>query len=309
MTTYDEERAPRVESESMIAAARLDGPPEGLTARVIGAVVAGRTRAKRNRALLTAGALIAAAGVLFAIRSPLAEPEPAHTVESRIAREAAPVDSTPTLLRPCQTPVVARGTHPMIDDFEHRTPDVPRLDGRRGHWQYVNDRSKDPQPYSTTLLPTSDRTPQNQRGVHLREGLLRDWGASLEYVFDPDRCYDASEYAGVRFRAKGPLRVKVGARQIDEIPVEYGGLCEGECWIVHLAAVQLGEGWQTVELPWAELRRRGYDSKPLDPSRLHSLQIQIESEDSPFELWVDDFGFLPHEKRDLETPPRGHSAP
>lgn len=290
----DSHRSEHERIEALIEVARRDGPPRDLEGRVLRAATMKRRQVIRRRAAWVGGTLLAAAVALFALGRPNDAPPLDVTPEPSSSRHTSQEDTAPTP-RPCEDPAIARGTHPLIDDFEHQEAQSPAFDGRRGVWQYVTDINDDPQgdlSYAPTRLPKGEARPNDERAMHIEAGLLRDWGASLEYLFEPNLCYDASAYAGLRFRAKGPLRVKVAARQVDVIPTEFGGTCERECYISHLTALNLKDGWHTYELPWNEFRRRGYDSKPLDPKRLHSLQIQVESEDTPFELWVDDFGFL-----------------
>lgn len=304
MKMGDSHRSEHERVEALIEAARRDGPPGDLEKRVLGAAMMRRRQVVRRRAAWVGGSLLAAAAALFALGRPDEAPPLDVAPEPSDPRYGTQEDTAPAPApRPCEAPVVAQGTHPLIDDFEHQDPQSPAFDGRRGFWQYVTDLNDDPDAdlsYAPTRLPKGEARPNDERAMHIEAGLLRDWGASLEYLFEPDSCYDASAYAGLKFRAKGPLRVKVAARQVDVIPTEFGGTCEGECYVSHLAALSLKDGWHTYELPWEEFRRRGYDSKPLDPKRLHSLQIQVESEDTPFELWVDDFGFLERPRAELD---------
>ncbi len=198
---------------------------------------------------------------------------------------------------PCSEPAVARGNEPLVDDFEHDRFRPARRDGRRAVWIYVTDQSDTAKDnfIVPSQLPEPERSAENQKAIHLKEGSLREWGASLELVLEGG-CYDASAYRGVTFRAKGGVRVQVSAREPRIIPVSAGGTCKEDCYLGHRAAIDLSDEWKTYQVHWEEFRRRGYDAKPLDPSRLHSIQFLIEPDDTPFDVWIDDVRLLEKER-------------
>jgi hypothetical protein len=56
--------------------------------------------------------------------------------------------------------------------------------------------------------------------------------------------------------------------------------------------VSLDSDWKQYDVRWSEMQQRGYDTPPLDPTSLHSLQWHVHGEDTPFDLWIDDVRFL-----------------
>jgi hypothetical protein len=118
-----------------------------------------------------------------------------------------------------------------------------------------------------------------------------DWGATVEFDFRP-ACYDASNYGGVSFQARGPGRIYFAARERSVIPIAEGGSCEADCHNPHVAKVELDAAWRTYQFRWSELRQRGASSSPLDTRRLHSLAFLIRPEDTPYDVWLDDVRFL-----------------
>lgn len=298
--------------EELLARAREERPPQRLERSVLEAV-----RAVRGRRLAAAvwplAALVAAGVIVVAWQWSRYAPSVDVTAEGRA--NGASSDSSKTVASgpdgksqrteneasqsPCSRPTVAHGDVPLVDDFEHGRlgPPVGR-DGRRGIWIYVTDQDAEGEVDTSirpSLLPLDERTAENQRAVHLSEGLLRDWGAALAFVFRPGRCYDASAYRGVGFRGRGGVRIQVSALEPRMVPVKDGGTCQEDCYFGHRAAIDLGQEWDTYEVSWDTFRRRGYNSKPLDPSRLHSLQFLIEPPDTPFDVWIDDVRLLPAE--------------
>jgi len=292
-----EERAFR--RELFEAAERLDHPSPDLEQWLSERLMleqsrAGRPRRWWNRPLamgaMGLGLAACAAGVLVATQSwqddvGLAQPEPVEPV----VVPTAPVRSAPA--HPCERRFRAPGSSPLIDDFEDGDGHVQEAEGRSFLWLLHFDY--DEEGAVTRVLrpePTEDRN--NRRALHLTGDALRDWGAVLDLPFTPHHCYDASAYAGLSFRAKGPGRVFVGAREVRVVPTRWGGTCQADCYNVHAAAVSLDSDWKQYDVRWSEMQQRGYDTPPLDPTSLHSLQWHVHGEDTPFDLWIDDVRFL-----------------
>lgn len=281
--------------KSLIASARNDSASAGLGAKILHQVRHDEEKRRRKGRLLVAGgALSAAAAIALSFYfSTAGAPLPVSPEAQDQASEVLP--PPPSLPKLCADPVIAEGHAPLFDNFEHEDARAPEKEGRRGLWELITDQDMDkegPFPAVPRLLPEAERTEKNQRAMNVSVGRLRDWGASLEYRFQPEHCYDASAYAGLRFRAKGGTRLQVAARQPEVIPIAYGGACEDECYISHLKLIDLQDEWTSYELRWDEFIKRGYDSKPLDPSRIHSLQFAVQSEDTPADLWIDDVSFI-----------------
>lgn len=289
--------------EGFMQNARLEQLPPGLESRVLASVARDQVaRIRSQRLKLIAGFSSAAAvlGLCFWIAGraqvPSVGPEAVAPVASA-PNPPGPISQPSAAKRSpviCDKRATASGNDPLIDDFEYEGATPPVREARRGSWEFITDKEtgkKGPFYSLTSLLPAPERAAKNQRAMHLAIDHLRDWGASLEYPFHPS-CYDASVYSGIRFRAKGGTRLQVAARQPEVIPPEYGGSCEENCYISHLKVIDLADEWTEYEVPFSQLHKRGYDSQPLDPSRIHSLQFSVQSEDTPADLWIDDIAWL-----------------
>lgn len=192
---------------------------------------------------------------------------------------------------PCAHRPRAEGGHPLIDDFEDANPLIASEEGRVALWAMYQDTEAPGtnSSISPTLRPQPTRT--NRYALHAKGGELRNWGAAIQLAFTPS-CYDASAYGGIVFSAKGPGRLYVGAREIRVVPVEYGGTCTKDCYNTHQKKVDLSPYWRTYSVKWVDMQQRGYDTPPLDPSKLNGLSFLIQPGDTPYDLWVDDVKFI-----------------
>jgi hypothetical protein len=290
------------------AAARRERAPAHLAARVLEDVAyrirleapfAAQRRVRRVRLIAGACALVAAAAVIAMFnpaRPPTpriaAEPEPAIERPTSIV-PSRPVSPPPSvsLQTPCRERVTASGQSPLVDDFEDGDDALAPLEKRAGFWRWA--RESDAPGTAPALLPVPriDGTPRNKLALHVKGGRLYDWGATVEVNFRP-ACYDATAYAGIKLQARGPGRVFVAVREMSVIPSVEGGSCERDCYNAHAAKIELTSEWRSYELRWSELIQRGINRPALDASRLHSIAFLIHSEDTPYDLWLDDVRFL-----------------
>jgi hypothetical protein len=274
----------------LLRASRIEQPPNGLEERIARRLE--EEPASRGRRLFLPWQAVAAVSVLLGVAGyalwrsrPLevATPEPPRPSVAAPSASASAADAG----RACLLRGRGAGQAPLIDDFEDGNGEVLARDGRHGPWQLVTDRNeKGPGPF--TILPSRSG---NGYAMHWTGPEFREWGSSLEYPF-PTHCYDASAYRGLTFRARGPGRVYVAAREVSVVPEKLDGTCTSDCFNSHVKLVVLGDKWQRFELPWSELQQRGYGMPGVDVSSLHSLQFLVRPEDSPFEVWIDDVGFL-----------------
>jgi hypothetical protein len=277
----------------LLRAARIEQPPSDLEERIARRLENEPARPPRRLftpARAAAGGLallLGAAGYALSRSHPVevATPEPPRpSVAAPSAKQAPPVTDAP---RACLVRGRGSGREPLIDDFEDGNGDVLARDGRHGPWQVVTDRNDKTKGPFTTLPSKSG----NGHALHFTGPEFREWGSSLEYSF-PTHCYDASAYRGLSFRAKGPGRVYVSAREVSVVPEELDGTCRSDCYNSHVKLIVLGEKWQRIELAWSDLQQRGYGRPDVDVSSLHSLQFSVRPEDTPFDLWIDDVAFL-----------------
>jgi hypothetical protein len=80
-------------------------------------------------------------------------------------------------------------------------------------------------------------------------------------------------------------------REVSVVPVEYGGTCTKDCYNTHEKKVDLSARWQSYTVLWGEMRQRGYDTKPLDPSRTSGMSFLVHAADTPYDFWIDDVKF------------------
>lgn len=290
--------------EMAIALARREEPPRALATRIARHATyrehLGRELAKpptpRLTAVLAAGlALATAAGVALWLRH---RPEPPITAEHAAAPAASTsAASTPTSAEaakpdPCSARVAAAGTEPLIDDFEDGDDAIALLEGRVGHWRWARETDAPGTAPALLPIPRPGATPSNRHALHVKGRELVDWGATVEFTFQPP-CYDAGKYQGISFEARGPGRIYVAPRETTVIPVEEGGVCEHDCHNAHVAKVELGEHFRKYVVRWTDVRQRGPNKRPLDPRRLNSLAFLIRPEDTPYDVWIDDVRFVP----------------
>ncbi len=292
--------------ELLQAAAELDHPASDLAARIAARAPRAERPGGKLRGLPTAGWLALAAavallgvgvGVLLG-RNGTDEDLRAEVVSvqpERLAHSAAPSAVT-TGPVPCAQRYRAPGGAPLIDDFEDGDGIALPSEGRDRHWFLFHDFEPPGQP-SRRLVPELVRRPgsHSRRALHLTGPELNDWGAVLELAFSPHYCYDASAYGGLAFWARGPGRLVVGVRENRVVPTVWGGSCTADCYNSHARVINLTARWEHYAIPWSAMRQRGYDLPPVDPTRLHSLQVMVQAADTPFDFWLDDVTFLSHE--------------
>ena len=193
---------------------------------------------------------------------------------------------------PCAAQVRASGTQPLIDDFEDGNPLIGSFENRVGLWGLYKDTDSPGvnMPLTPTLRPQPTRA--NRFALHAVGDELRDWGAIVQFDFQPS-CYDASVYGGVAFSAKGPGRVYAGVQEVRVVPVQWNGTCTHDCYNTHQKKVELGPSWRTYSVKWSEFRQRGYNTLPLDATRIHGIGFLIQPGDTPFDVWFDDVKFIP----------------
>lgn len=286
-------------AELIDAGKRLDRPAPDLAGRLLDALAPKLEHelrppwfARRRTWMATFVGLAAAAALVLSLgrrqreSAFLVQPEPPH--RSGTVSRAQPAD-------PCLQRFHATGTSPLIDDFEDGDAASIPVEGRGDRWILILDT--DPEGTARAVAPElrPDGSTTNRRALHLVGPELRSWGAQAMLSFRPHVCYDVSVYAGITFRAKGPGRLFVGAEGVRQTPRKWGGTCEKDCYNDHVARVNLGRQWQTVELRWADLRQRGYEGEPLDVTSVDMLVFLVRAEDTPFDVWIDDLAFLTSE--------------
>jgi Carbohydrate binding domain (family 11) len=191
---------------------------------------------------------------------------------------------------PCRDAKRAGGAARLVDDFEDANELVALLEGRNGYWVTITDTQQEAT--ESVLLPSVRpmATPSNRYAVHLAGERRAKWGASVQVEFGPT-CYDASIYRGISFDVLGPGRVYAGVREVDAVPVQRGGTCTTACYDSHLSAVGAASSWTHHEIDWSDLHQRG-KTEPANPRRLSGIEFLVRSEDTPYDLWIDNVAFV-----------------
>lgn len=285
-------------AELLESAERLDQPSSDLTGRLLSEIGPKLSRDRSGtrwfasrRTWATAVAALAAAAAVVMVSTRRHEP-PAALVQAERLRHSSKAPASVAVEDPCAHRLHADGTAPLIDDFEDGNERSLPFEGRGQRWILVLDTDPEGAARSLVPQPVPDPSRANHWAMHLAGPELRSWGAQAMLSFFPHACYDASAYAGITFRAKGPGRIFVGAEGVRQTPRKWGGTCETDCYNDHVARVNLGRDWQTFELVWADLHQRGYEGEPLDVTSVSNLLFLVRAEDTPFDVWIDDVAFL-----------------
>jgi poly(3-hydroxybutyrate) depolymerase len=190
-------------------------------------------------------------------------------------------------------PEIASGTGsaPVISDFNQNTLHVLANEGRGGVWYKDDDGS------AGQLTVTLD-----SGALHVISADWSVWGAGIGLTIGPAlsetmRCYyDASHYAGIRFRAKGSGMFRFNVGTFANYPVSIGGTCNqpgDNCLDWPGGTGKLTNEWQTYEFPFCALKSEGWGQGvvPLDPSQLLDMFFLLPKGGTK-ELWVDDLAFF-----------------
>jgi poly(3-hydroxybutyrate) depolymerase len=192
----------------------------------------------------------------------------------------------------CVDTAVAAGDAPEISDFEGDTLHVLENEGRGGAGWYTSDDGSD-----------------GELSVELKSGAMHViseswsvWGAGIGVVIGPavsdtKHCYyDASRYAGVRFRAKGSGTFRFNVGSFANYPVSIGGSCDkpgDNCLDWPGGTGTLTGEWRTYEFPFCALKAAGWSggTMPIDSTQLIDFFFLLPNGQSK-ELWIDDLAFF-----------------
>lgn len=203
----------------------------------------------------------------------------------------------------------ATGAAPVIADFEQESAPLTIYSGesRSGAWYSYTDGTSGC--ISSTVVPEG-----SGHVLRLTGGGFSKWGAGFGTVLSwsvdpPGIClYDASHYAGVRFRAKGnaPLRMVIPTRATTFQSI--GGDCPDaeSCFDQHGRTLALTSDWQTYEAEFCSLSQEGWGGNPtvFDPTLIVGVNFHIRST-SAFDVSFDDFEFV----EPMATSPGGACKP
>jgi Carbohydrate binding domain (family 11) len=187
----------------------------------------------------------------------------------------------------------------LIDDFEDGDSQVALVAGRNGSWFAFNDgtgqQSPDPHADMLPALLTPSLGPST-RAMHSSGSGFKDWGATVGANFvvtgTTPLPYSISAHQGLTFSAKigkpgSATQVRVSIKDYDTL---HGCTSCGD----HFGAtVNLGDTFQTVQVPFASLKQQGW-GKPqvpkFDPERAYAVVFGW-GKDQTFDIWIDDLSF------------------
>lgn len=289
--------------KQVLDSAQYEAPPSNLGVRILDHIdyrsrlelSVNRTsgeRSQRRWLYLSGGtaAVLAAAVVVLLVRNKGATPT-AITPEQPAAGPSAPPTAHKPIIDPCGERRVASGHEPLVDDFEDGDDAVLPAEGRAGFWRWARETDAPGTAPALLPIPRLEPTAQNKLALRVKGGRLFDWGAAIEFTFTPT-CYDASKYAGVSFKARGPGRIYFSPREVSVIPRAEGGTCERDCYNSHVEKIELENRWRTYTVRWADVHQRGTGKPPVDPTRLNSFAFHVRPEDTPYDVWLDDVRFV-----------------
>jgi len=249
-------------------------------------------------------------GAYIAATSCVAPPKPAPPVfggqGARVSegKEAPlPADDKPKTTGPCAAPSPP-GDLALIDDFEDGDGKPFKAFQREAWWYAANDKTEGGKmsppagQFAPVRLPSTFATKSNLYAAHLTADGYKQWGVvwgtSLEFARDGIKCpFNASTFAGLKFRAKGPGIIRVAFGMPETLPPDSGGTCKTGCYDSHGTVVLLGEKWDDRVIPWEVLQQGGWGAEArFDPARILSMHFAVLAKDMPADFWIDDVKFL-----------------
>lgn len=189
---------------------------------------------------------------------------------------------------------MATGEAPLLADFEERSASLLPAESRRGAWYTYTDGT----PGCLSMAVVAEGS---GHVLHLTGAGFSEWGAgfgtALSASLDPPGIclYDASRYAGVRFRAKGNASLRMVIPTRATTFKSAGGDCpDGEgCYDQHGRTIALTSDWQTFETDFCSLTQEGWGGSRsvFDPALMVGVNFHIRST-SAFEVSLDDLTFF-----------------
>lgn len=187
----------------------------------------------------------------------------------------------------------------LIDDFQDGNTMTAEFDGRGGYWYMAADSAG-----STIgpeeLKPEADGKDGNLvmhvYGHTVAGDPTTAWGVQLGGNFTQGDGYDASKYAGIRFRAKRGADATPSVRfKISDVNTEpAGGNCS-QCYNHFGQDLSLNSEWTQYEFFFGSMQQRPYwgDPRPasITPKEIYGLNFSVES-GAKFDFAIDDLEFF-----------------
>lgn len=269
--------------------------------------------------------LLGIAGTLLAAcinsgpNAPSSAPPPIFGGQGALAAQVAMPQETPLMVDsgvgpapagPCAAPSKPTDVA-LLDDFEDGDGHLFKAFERDGWWFAAGDPTEGAKVYPPAdhfqpdRLPAAESSKDNLFAAHFKAEGQKDWGATwgvaLLWESKGIRCpLNATGFAGIRFRARGPGTVRVAFAMPETQPTDQGGSCTTGCYDYHGKFVYLSDRWTDYVVRWDALEQGGWGAQArFDPARLLRLTFSVKSKNVPIDFWVDDIAFV--DAREAET--------
>lgn len=192
----------------------------------------------------------------------------------------------------------------VIDDFEDGNDRIFKGFERDGFWFSASDKTEGSTitpnaPFAAELLPAAESNKDNRYAAHLTAAGEKNWGvvwgAQLSWTREGLKCpLNVSGFSGVRFRAKGPGKIRVSLAVPEVTPKDSGGTCADRCYDAHGKLFLLSDAWDTYEMRWEKMQQGGWGTEArFTPERVVNIAINADPASLPLDLWLDDVELIP----------------
>jgi hypothetical protein len=196
-----------------------------------------------------------------------------------------------------------------IDDLEDGDDAILALGFRQGFWYTFNDMTPGASQAPSQLLFTTTPGGPSGKGACARsfgQG-FESWGAGMGLDLNDTgesvngmtkrAPYDASEYKGVAFAARGTGRMRFAVSTAAVESVMGGGTCMGGpanagCADSHGVDLALTAEWRTYAVPFDRMTQEGFGMPaPFDVKKTMAIHFSVPA-GQPFDYAIDDIGFF-----------------
>jgi hypothetical protein len=192
----------------------------------------------------------------------------------------------------------------VIDDFEDGNDRIFKGFERDGFWFSASDKTEGSTitphaPFAAELLPAPEANKDNRYAAHLTAAGEKDWGvvwgAQLSWTREGLKCpLNVAAFSGVRFRAKGPGKIRVSMAVPEVTPKDGGGTCADRCYDAHGKLFLLSDSWDTYEMRWEKMQQGGWGTEArFTPERVVNIAINADVASLPIDFWIDDVELIP----------------
>ena len=191
----------------------------------------------------------------------------------------------------------------MVDDLEDGDDAIIEQNERGGSWFLYNDETTDatqmPDP-NGSFVPT-EGGPDGSGFYAMTSGSgFAEWGAGMGFDFQNDGVtktpYDASEFTGIAFHAKGNVSLRVNLMTNAILDETLGGACvpeggdTGDCGDGHGVDVDLTDSWTQYQIPFDSVTQAGWGvAADFNPAEIISMHFQV-AQGQDFEIGIDNIG-------------------